>query len=636
MMQRRGSRPQADASEERLARDAWRQIPWFFGILWWASPWAVSLNVGLIVVVGLIPAAQLLVLKHLTDAVTVLAAGAEEALSDVLLWVAVLAGVRLAQAGLSAVRDIGRAFLRERAGWRLQQLVVERAGAVALERFEQEEFYNRLQRAQQAATWRSFAIFETLLRGVELIVNVLSFLVLLVGAHVLLPVLLVAGALPTLVSHIRRGRETYRLYRLQTPEQRRADYFVELLTNREAGKELRLYGLGEHLLVMWSEVATRLRLERMQLIVKQQIRLSLPRMAAIASYIGSLVFLVWLALLGRLTIGDIVSLTQASNRFQGQLTQVLRTISQVFEELLYLSDLRDFTQTPAEAGSRKTTALQEGPCTVEFDDVSFAYPGGPTVLKSLSFRLNPGEKVALVGSNGAGKTTLVKLLLGLYMPTSGQIRVNGLDIREIDPESLRQMAAAVFQDYLRYQLTARENIAFGRAERLQDHDRLDASARAGGADAVVDELAHGYDTVLGRYFEGGQDLSGGQWQKLAIARSYFRDAQILVLDEPTAALDPRAELAVFEQFRELAEGKTAIFVSHRMASARIADRILVMDSGHLLEQGHHNELLAAGGAYAQMFNMQARWYRDDLVLDERLFDGDSTSPGDAAAGEMAR
>ena len=584
-------------------------ILWFLALLWRERPFAVAVNVVLMVVQGLVPAAQLLVVQRLLDVVAQVAAEGGD-VRPLVVWIGVLAAVRAGQALLAAGRQMTRAYLRESASWRLQQLVIEKAGHVPLEEFEHPAFHDRLQRARQAATWRSFVIFENTLHIAEVGVNIASYLVLLLTAHPLLPLVLIAGAFPNLISQLRRGAERYNLRRRQTPEQRRVNYLVELLTDRDSAKELRLYQLGSHLIDVWYRAASRLREERLRLLRRQQVRIGLARAAAIGGFTGALLLLLGRTLQGALSLGGFVALMQAATRFQGQLVQVLRQIGNVYEESLYLSDLRDFVELEREEGARGQVP-GEGIGRIDFINVSFAYPGGPEVLHDLTFTIYPGEKVALVGTNGAGKTTLIKLLLGLYTPTRGSIRLDGQDLREIDPEQFRRRVAAVFQDYLRYQLTARENIGYGQAERLAADDEIRQAARSAGAESIIASLRAGMDTALGRTFEGGQDLSGGQWQKIAIARAYFRDASLLVLDEPTAALDARAELEIFEQFRALAGKRTAIFVSHRMASARIADRILVLSGGRLIENGSHAELVQRGGEYAQMFEMQARWYRDE-------------------------
>lgn len=583
-------------------------IAWFMRLLWRERPLAVSTNVALMVVQGLVPATQLIILQRLLDTVADIATTGGN-IGSMVVWIVALAGIRGFSVLLNSIRQISRAYLRESTGWRLQQLVIESAGRVPLEEFEHPEFHDRLQRASQAATWRSFMIFEQTLRIAEIGVNLITFLLLLIGAHTLLPLILIAGATPNLISYIRHGRQRYRLRRLQTPEQRWANYLVQLLTDREAAKELRLYELGPHLIDRWYETAAKLRDERLKLTRVQQIRLGLTRIASIAGNMGSIALLVNRSVLGFITIGEFFSLMRAASSFQRQLGQVLRQIGNVYEESLYLKDLHDFAEMErVETGHTDVSPTQR--YQIDFENLSFAYPNGPDVLKDLNFTIYPGEKVALVGTNGAGKTTLIKLLLGLYEPTKGRILLDGEELNSFSPESLRKHVAAVFQDYLRYQLTAKENIGFGQTDRLDDETGIDHAARLAGADVVISELRSGIGTTLGRTFEGGQDLSGGQWQKIAIARAYFREAKILVLDEPTAALDARAELEIFDQFRALAGERTAIFVSHRMASARIADRILVMDNGYLIENGSHDELLVQGGEYANMFEMQAKWYRE--------------------------
>ena len=269
--------------------------------------------------------------------------------------------------------------------------------------------------------------------------------------------------------------------------------------------------------------------------------------------------------------------------------------------------MRDFVETPTKQEGQ--VALPAAPLEIAIEDAGFAYGDGPPVLSGINLRIRPGEKLALVGENGAGKTTLIKLLLGLYQPSTGRVLYNGVEGRQLDPQVLRQRCAAVFQDFVQYQRTAYENIGYGRAEALANRGQVARAASAGGSALLIESLAERYDTMLGRYFEGGQDLSHGEWQKLALSRAYFRDAQVLVFDEPTAALDPCAELAVFRQFLALSEGKSAVFVSHRMASARVADRILVLRQGRVLEEGTHAELMQSRGEYARMFSLQAQWYR---------------------------
>ena len=582
-------------------------VYWFTRLLWRERPLAVAVNVALMVVQGLLPASQLIILQRLLDTVDRVG-GLGGDISEIIIWIVALGGVQALTAGVQAARAVSRAYLRESAGWRLQQLVIEKAGHVPLEEFEQPAFHDRLRRATQAAAWRSFVIFENTLRVAEVTVNLVSYLVLLIGAHVMMPIVLALGALPNLISQLRRGRERYQLRRVQTAELRRSEYMVELLTNRDAAKELRLYELGKHLIDVWYRVASFLRDQRLKLARTQQIKLGLSRITAIIGFAGAVLLLLDRTVAGAVSIGGFVALISAATRFQNQLTQVMRQVGTVYEEALYLGDLHDFVELERDE-TGQTEPNPSHTYRIDFEDVTFAYPGGPDVIKDLTFTMYPGEKVALVGSNGAGKTTLVKLLLGLYRPTKGRILFDGQDIRTFEPESFRKLCAAVFQDYLRYQLTAKDNIGFGQSERLDDLPGISHAAQAAGADQVIERLETGLDTTLGRTFEGGQDLSGGQWQKIAIARAYFRDARVLVLDEPTAALDARAELEIFEQFRALAGGRTAIFVSHRMASARIADRILVLEDGRLIENGHHDELLAQQGMYATMFELQAKWYR---------------------------
>lgn len=532
----------------------------------------------------------------------------EAGFATVVPLLAWLAGLRLLEAILSAVRGHAAAVVREKTSWKLQERVLEQAAQVGLDKFEYPEFFDRMQRALRAAYFRAYGIFRDVMSTLESAIVICTLIALFATGHWSIPVVLFLGTAPIFYTQMRRGREIYALFYEQTPEQRRAEYLVGLMTDRDAAKEIRLYGLGDFLCRTWEALAQTLRQQRFRLTLQQQRYLFGGRLSGIGSALLALVILLYQAAYGALTLGGFFALAETIVRFQGTLFQMLRQMGDVFEQALYIRDLRSFVESPTEQGAG-WEELPEQPLDIAVEGLGFAYGDGPPVLNGVELRLRPGEKLALVGANGAGKTTLVKLLLGLYPPGEGRVLYNGVDGRRIDPEVLRRRCAAVFQDFVQYQRTARENIGYGQAEELGDQARVEQAAQEGGSAPLVEALAARYDATLGRYFEGGQDLSRGQWQKLALSRAYFRDAQLLVFDEPTAALDPRAELEVFRQFRALSEGKSAVFVSHRMASARVADRILVLDGGRVLEEGTHDELMARGGEYARMFALQAQGYQ---------------------------
>lgn len=576
-------------------------LMWFAGVLWRGAPLSALLIASTRGLAALLPAGRILLIKELVDAVHAAFGQGPAQFEAVVPLLAGLTGLRMLEAGLIAVRGHAAAVLREQTSWKLQERVLSQAASVGLDAFERREFFDRMQRARQAAYFRAYGIFRDATAALEGFVVLCSLVALFATGHWSIPVVLFLGTAPVFYTQIRRGREMYALFHQQTPEQRRAEYLVELMTDRDAAKEIRLYGLGDLLARLWEEVAQTLR---------QQCYMFGGRLSGISSALLSLVILLYQATYGVLTLGGFFALAEAITRFQGTLFQLLRQMGDVFEQTLYIRDLRDFVETPTNQEGQ--VALPAAPLEIAIEDAEFAYSDGPPVLSEINLRIRPGEKLALVGENGAGKTTLIKLLLGLYQPSAGRVLYNGVDGRNINPQVLRQHCAAVFQDFVQYQRTAYENIGYGRAEALANRGRVERAASAGGSAPLIESLAERYDTMLGRYFEGGQDLSRGEWQKLALSRAYFRDAQVLVFDEPTAALDPRAELAVFRQFLALSEGKSAVFVSHRMASARVADRILVLRQGRVLEEGTHTELMQRRGEYARMFSLQAQWYQQEV------------------------
>jgi len=379
-----------------------------------------------------------------------------------------------------------------------------------------------------------------------------------------------------------------------------------------AVKELRVFGLHETLLRRYREIFARFFRENRDLTVRRNI--SSFGLAALSTVVSGLtyVYVVLQVIVGRITVGGLTLYYQAFQQSQSQVSNVLSGISSMYENALFLSNLFDFLAFAPELSVRPDplpfpTVIREG---IVLDRVSFKYPGTEKwVLEGISFTIKPGETIALVGANGVGKTTLVKLLTRLYDPTAGRITIDGIDLRDFDPAAVRARVGVIFQDYVKYQLTVRENVGFGRIEALDDQDRIERSVAEADAAPIIAGLPQGYDTLLGRWFADGQELSIGQWQKVALARAFMRDADLLILDEPTASLDVRAEYEVFRAFDELTAGKMAVLISHRFSTVRMADRIVVIEGGRVIEDGGHDELLLKGGRYAELFDLQAASYR---------------------------
>jgi ATP-binding cassette subfamily B protein len=397
-----------------------------------------------------------------------------------------------------------------------------------------------------------------------------------------------------------------------TPERRELDYLRMLGASNASAKEVKIFGLGDHLTERARILFDRFYTENRRLALKRAFTGTLLNLLPTAGYYTAYAYILYRALSGTLTVGDLTFLTAAFARSRGLIEQVFSSFSGIAEQALFVEDLFDFFRTQSSIASRPDALPAPRPIRdgYEFRDVSFAYPGSSKlVLDGVSFRIDAGERIALVGENGAGKTTLVKLLARLYDPTAGVIFLDGVDLRDYKVEELRKEIGVIFQDYMRYDMRVVENIGFGRVEALNDHERIRQAAAKAYADSVVNALPLGYDQMLGRRFEGGVDLSGGQWQKIGLARAYMRDAQVLILDEPTATLDARAEYEVFVRFADLTKGRMAVLISHRFSTVRMADRILVLEHGRILEQGSHEQLVAMRGRYAELFELQAAGYR---------------------------
>jgi ATP-binding cassette subfamily B protein len=504
------------------------------------------------------------------------------------------------------------ALLNERVKEQFDRRLFDKALSLPLERFESPHYYDTLQRARQAIDER---VADNYLIPLQTLATVCALCVAIIWsiAAVSLPgaALLLVGGVMIVWWRMWRTQEIIAIDHSQTQLQRRRDYWRRLLTERESAAEVRLFGLTEHIVAAWRTL-TKQSLDELTIVhyrnAGKEIGVALVTAGLSA---GVMLTLILSAVQGRLTIGALIALLFAIQQYADHINRIsnrLRRLQRYLAELRYAMDFFDFGTTEPAGNDAAPTSIQDG---IRFEGVSFSYPGAVRpVLSGIDLHIRRGERIALVGENGAGKTTLVKLLLGLYTPTQGRIVVDGADLQSIDLRAWQAGTGAVFQDYGRYAVTARENIAFGQIDKLDDLPSIQAAAQASGASDVIERLPGGYDTLLGKEFEEGYDLSLGQWQKLAIARAHLRNAEVLVLDEPASALDALAELEVYRQFLSLSAGKTVLLISHRLGSARLADRIVFLQHGQIVQFGSHDELLASGGPYAELYALQAEWYRE--------------------------
>ncbi len=581
-------------------------------LVWQSAPGWTALQAALLVVSGAVPLAALYLTKKVVDAVAAALAGNGPGLGSIGLLIALAGLVALTGAVLRALASLVSEVQSLRLGDRVQDVLHAKSVEVDLEYYENSEYYDTLHNAQEQAPYRPARIVTGLgqvgLGGLSL----LAVTGLLLSLHWLLVAILFGAALPGIFLKTRHSSRLNEYTNRRTPATRRARYLTLLLTTLEHAKEIRLFDLGGVLRSRFQDLRRQVTREKIELVMRRTAGDLLGQAVALAAVFGSIYFVTARALAGAITLGDMVMYFGAFQRAQEFFRDLLAGLASLYEDNLFLTDFKKFLDLKPSVVDPPRPRPFPRPMArgLTFDQVSFRYPGTERdVLQGVSFEIRPGEHVALVGENGSGKTTLVKLLCRLYDPTAGAVLIDGVNLREFAVRDLRAELAVVFQDYARYHLTARENIWVGNVALAPETDRVIEAARRTGADPVIRALPQGYDTLLGRQYEKGVDLSLGEWQKLALARAFLRESQIIVLDEPTAALDPRAEAEVFERFHELARGRTAILISHRLSTVRTADRILVLANGRIVEAGPHDELVGREGLYAQLFETQARPYR---------------------------
>ena len=489
--------------------------------------------------------------------------------------------------------------------------VMEHAATLDLLAYEDPVFYDRLDRARVQATDRLFMI-QAMGRLVQQVITAVSLSISIMVFSPWLLLLLIVGVLPAFVGETHFAFLGYAKNFRQTPIRRELEYLRILGGSKEAAKELKLFGLKDFLTGKFVRLSDHVYEEDISLARRKLVAGTLLSAIGTGGYYSAYVFAVWRTVAGVFSFGTLSLLANAIREASSNLQQTFSTLSTIADQALFLTDLVAFFEMRPTISSKPNALPAPRPIRrgFQFRNVSFRYPGASRlVLKNLNFHLRPGERVALIGENGEGKTTIVKLLTRLYEPLEGQVLLDGVDLREYSLEDLYREIGVIFQDFMRYEMTARENIAVGRIEQIDNLEMLRHSAEKSLADDVVDRLPRGYEQMLGRRFDGGLDLSGGEWQKVALARAYLRDAQVLILDEPTSALDARSEYEVFQRFAELTAGKMALFISHRFSTVRMADRIVVLQNGSIAEEGDHDALTRLGGRYAEMFELQAASYR---------------------------
>jgi ATP-binding cassette subfamily B protein len=563
------------------------------------------------VIAALVPLAVLKVTQVIIDAVYNYTAHGR-ALPHTFWW---LVGLEFALASFAAilVRSINFCdlVLADKYSRHVSTKIMAHASHLDLTSFEDPLFYDRMERARVQGTDR-IVLIQSAGQLIQQIVTTISLAASILFFSPWILLALVVCVIPAFMGETHFAFMGYSLNFRQTPAKREMEYMRVLGGSKESAKELKLFGLAPFLVGRYSKLSNELQSQNIGLAKRRLIVGALLSLLGTFGYYGSYAFVIYETVMGTLTIGALYFLTGAIAGASTNIQAVFATFSTIADQALFVTDLLEFFAMKPTVASKPNALpaprpIREG---FEFRNVSFNYPGqARLVLSNVSFQLRPSERLALVGENGQGKTTIVKLLTRLYDPTGGQILLDGVDLREYDLEDLWKEIGVIFQDFMRYDVTASENIAMGKIEEKENIFRIRAAAQKSLAEQVIRKLPKGYDQILGRRFEGGVDISGGEWQKMALARAYLRDAQVLILDEPTAALDARSEHEVFQRFAELTLGKMALLISHRFSTVKMADRILVLENGQIAEQGHHDQLLLNRGRYAEMFELQAASYR---------------------------
>lgn len=585
------------------------------GLVWSTNrPLTISLAV-LTLAAGILPAAMAyvgaLIIDAVVEAATIANISGNTDLEEVYWLIALEALIVAALAGAQRGINLCQSLLRAQLGQRVNVMILEKALTLELAQFEDSEFYDKLTRARREASSRPLSLVNRTFGLAQNLISLVSYGILLVQFSPWAVLVLILAGLPSFIAETKFSGEAFSLFRWRSPDTRMQIYLESVIAREDNVKEVKLFGLGPLLLQRYRDIFHKLYHADRALAIRRDgwgFVLGLIGTAALYLAYG------WIALAtvaGRITLGQMTMYLMLFRQGQSAVAAILSAIGGMYEDNLYLSTLYEYLETPVRKAPPGRTKGPDSADGIRFEAVCFTYPGAEQpALRDVSLHIRPGKSLALVGENGSGKTTLIKLLTRLYVPQKGRILLDGLDLNEWDEQLLRQRIGVIFQDFSRYQFLLGENIGVGDVRFFEDEERWRVAAGKGMADAIVDSLPKGYGTQLGKWFKDGQELSGGQWQKIALARAFMRtEADILVLDEPTAAMDAAAEATIFEHFRQLTRNRIAILISHRFSTVRMASRIIVIEGGHIIEHGSHEQLMALDGHYARLFSLQAAGYR---------------------------
>lgn len=596
------------------ARQTWQSVVRVMRLVWaTSSKLTASLAIATLFQ-SIMPAGQVWLAGRLIDEVVKgIAAGGSEESIQAIIWIAIIQlALLLGSSFLQTAGNISQQLLQERLAIHVQLQIMRHAATLDMADFENAEYYDQLQQAQRESARRPVEMVSGVFGLGRSLVTFATMIALLLGLSPWVAAAALIAPIPAFISGSRYGWWGFQQMRRQSPVRRVMSYLTTLMTTDEYAKEVKLFTAGDYFIDRYERAATGYYEETRQLLVRRYLAgFGWGSLTTLASS-GTFLYVALLAVRGQVTLGGLTVFTQAASQVQGAFQGILGGVQGIYEHGLYLSTLYELLERKQKIVAPENPApvrrpFQQG---IEFRNVSYRYPDREAqALDNVSFTIEPGQTVALVGRNGAGKSTIVKLLGRLYDPDEGQILIDGRDVREYDPVELRREFGVMFQDFAAYQVSAGENIGVGNVDDAEDAAAIAIAAERAGADDVIRKLPRGFDTTLGKQFEGGHQLSGGEWQKIALARAFMRDAQVLILDEPTSALDAQAEHDLFARIKDLTLGKMALYISHRFSTVRMADRILFLENGRLIEQGTHDELMLLGGRYAELFDLQAASYR---------------------------